>query len=124
LIFNFWGKFFDWALSEVGGIFRGMKYAQTFLLGALTGAMIIACGGASESAAPAGPQTVKIDENQLKRLITAFTGTEAKWQYHITEWEFLQSKNTKNMGTKGWEVVDMAIGADKKPHYLLKKRVQ
>ena len=101
-----------------------MKNTQTFLLGALTGAFIVACGGASKPAESGEVQTVKLDGGQLSQLITAVRGADAKYQYEVTEWKYLSTENKNNIGTKGWEVVAMQAGVDgQKPKYLVRKRI-
>ena len=75
-----------------------MKKVQTFALGVLVGALIIACGGgATENA---GPSTVKIDAGQMDQLIKAVKGTETKWEYKISDY-----KNLPANGDKGWQIV-------------------
>ena len=75
-----------------------MKNMQSFILGALTGAVIIACGGSSGSGS--GTQTVKIESAQLNQLVDAIRGKNAKWQYSPATF-----KDLKKFGDVGWEMV-------------------
>ena len=77
----------------------GMKNTQTFLLGALTGALIIACGGSSKTVDAGGVQTVKLDAGQLSQLTSAAKGTETKWEFKLTGFQEL-----KKWGAEGWQI--------------------
>lgn len=77
----------------------GMKNTQTFLLGALTGAVIIACGGSSKADGAGGVQTVKLDSGQLSQLTSAVKGADTQWEFKLTGFQEL-----KKWGSEGWQI--------------------
>ena len=79
-----------------------MKNVQTFALGVLVGALIIACGGgaADNAGNTSGPSTVKIDAGQMDQLIKAVKGTDTMWEYKISDYKSLPVN-----GDKGWQIV-------------------
>jgi len=79
-----------------------MKNVQTFGLGALVGALIIACGGGAGDNAgnTSGPSTVKIDAGQMDQLIKAVKGTDTMWEYNVCDF-----KSLKKFGDEGWKIV-------------------
>ena len=79
-----------------------MKNTQTFLLGALTGAVIIACGGSSKVDSAGGVQTVKLDSGQLSQLTSAVKGADTKWEFKLAG---LQQLVKNKLGDEGWKIV-------------------
>ena len=79
-----------------------MKNVQTFALGVLVGALIIACGGgaADNAGNTSGPSTVKIDAGQMDQLIKAVKGTDIQWEYNVCDF-----KSLKKFGDEGWTIV-------------------
>lgn len=76
-----------------------MKNTQTFLLGALTGAVIIACGGSSKADSAGGVQAVKLDSGQLSQLTSAVKGADTQWEFKLTGFQEL-----KKWGSEGWQI--------------------
>ncbi|MBL69847.1 MAG: hypothetical protein CMO74_15625 [Verrucomicrobiales bacterium] len=74
-----------------------MNRIQTFLLGALSAGLIVACSQAGGGGG-GGSQTVKLDQAQLDQILNAIK----KPQWEVRGIDYSKFKNSK-LGAEGWE---------------------